>query len=112
MKKFFVYILESEIDKTLYIGQTNNISERIKKHNKGLVKSTKAKRPYQLCYFEEFKTRADAMKREWDIKKSYNSERRRKLISSFNKCSGGQSTTLTSRRLVEEFPRIIGACST
>lgn len=85
MNKYFVYILESEIDGSLYIGQTKNLKQRLKKHNKGYNKSTKSKIPYRLCYFEELSTRADAMNREWEIKKRYNTERRRRIISSFDK---------------------------
>jgi putative endonuclease len=82
--KFFLYIIESLVDNKLYIGQTNNLSDRLKRHNKGLIKSTKSKKPYRLCYYEEFDNRADAMNREWEIKKKYNTERRRKLISTFD----------------------------
>ena len=83
--KFYVYILESLKDRTFYIGQTNNLKDRVQRHNKGLIKSTQYKKPYRLCYFEEFETRAEAMYREWEIKKKYNSDRRRRLISSFDK---------------------------
>lgn len=82
--KFFVYILESLVDGTYYVGQTNNLNDRIKRHNNGNIKSTKFKKPYKLCYFEEFESRSNAMLREWEIKKKYNTERKRKLISSFD----------------------------
>jgi putative endonuclease len=82
--RFFLYIIESLVDNTLYIGQSNNLADRLKRHNSGLIKSTKSKKPYRLCYFEEYETRADAMNREWQIKKKYNTERRRKLINSFD----------------------------
>ncbi len=81
--KFFVYILESEEDSTFYVGQTSDLAKRLKRHNKGLIKSTKSKRPYRLGYFEEFGSRAEAMNREWEIKKKYNTERRKKLVCSF-----------------------------
>jgi len=41
--KFFVYILESEIDKSFYIGQTSDVVGRLEKHNKGYNRSTKLK---------------------------------------------------------------------
>jgi len=34
---FFVYILQSKKDKELYIGYTNNLRKRFKKHNLGLM---------------------------------------------------------------------------
>jgi len=81
---FIVYIIESQVDGTFYVGQTNNLKDRLKRHNKGIIKSTSSKRPYNLCYFEEYKTRSEAMFREWEIKKKYNTERRKKLICSFD----------------------------
>jgi len=82
---FYIYMLESTNYGTYYIGQTNNLSSRLKRHNTGQVASTKNKHPYKIVYFEEFKTRAEAMKREREIKKKYNTERRKKLILSFDK---------------------------
>ncbi|NOS86277.1 MAG: GIY-YIG nuclease family protein [Ignavibacteria bacterium] len=83
--KFFVYIIESDFDGTFYTGQTNNLIERLKRHNSGKNKSTKSRIPYQLKYFETYDTRAKAMLREWELKKKYNTERKRKLIHLFNK---------------------------
>lgn len=81
---FYVYILVSKVDGSLYTGQTNNLEKRILRHNKGLIQSTKNKRPYDLGYFEEFATRSEAMFREWELKKKWNTERKKKLISTFN----------------------------
>ena len=82
--KFYVYIIESTVDKSFYIGQTNNLRNRIERHNKGLIKFTKPKRPYKLCYYETYDSRRLAMNREWEIKKKYNTERRKRLINSFD----------------------------
>lgn len=62
--EFFVYILESEIDGRLYKGQTKDIDNRIKEHNSGKTKSTKAYKPWKLVYFETFETREEAVLRE------------------------------------------------
>jgi putative endonuclease len=82
---FYVYILQSLKDNTFYIGQTNNIKGRIKRHNSGNVKSTANRHPYELVYFETYKLRSESMFREWEIKKKYNTERRKKLVLSFDK---------------------------
>lgn len=66
--KFFVYILESELDGSFYVGQTSNLNNRLEKHNKGLNRSTKAKRPWKLFYYEEVNSRAEAMALEKKIK--------------------------------------------
>ena len=64
----FVYILRSEKDAKLYVGATDNLSARLAKHNKGLVKSTKSRRPLILVFSQEFKSLSDARKFEWKLK--------------------------------------------
>ena len=70
-KDFFMnytYILKCS-DNTLYTGWTNNLEKRVKDHNDGKgAKYTKARRPVELVYYEEFETKEDAMKREYSIK--------------------------------------------
>jgi putative endonuclease len=80
---FFVYILTSEKDGSLYTGQTSNLIERVRRHNAGCVKSTKSKRPYALGYFEKFSTRSEAMWREWELKKGSSTDQKKKLIREF-----------------------------
>ena len=80
----YVYILRSLSDGTLYTGQTNDVRDRVRRHNRGQIQSTKAKAPYELAYFEIVGTRAEAMRREWQLKKKYNTERKRRLIEAFD----------------------------
>lgn len=65
----FVYLVEC-IDKTLYVGCTNDLKKRIKQHNESKrgAHYTKIRRPVVLKYFEEFQTLLDARKREAEIK--------------------------------------------
>ena len=65
---FFTYILQSKKDKSIYIGYTDDLRERFKKHNLGLVRSTKAKIPYNLVYYEAYASKQDALKREDNLK--------------------------------------------
>ena len=65
---FFVYILQSLKDGRLYIGQTNNLSERVKRHNDGHVVATRNRRPFELIHMEIFATRAEAVRRESYLK--------------------------------------------
>lgn len=62
--KYFVYILESEIDARLCKGQTSDLHKRIKEHNSGKTTSTKGYVPWKLVYFEKFETRSEAVLRE------------------------------------------------
>ncbi len=78
---FYLYILRSLKDNKLYIGTTNNIEIRLEQHNAGLSKSTKYRRPFKLIYIEEYKSRSDAMKREWYFKNTTEGNKlMRKLI--------------------------------
>jgi len=65
---FYVYILKSIKDQNGYIGTTDNLENRLMRHNKGEVKSTKYRRPFILIYNEEFDTLSEARKREWFLK--------------------------------------------
>jgi putative endonuclease len=66
--KFSVYILESLKDGSYYVGSTNNLQERLKRHNEGRVAYTKPRRPWKLVYSEEYPDRSSAARRESDIK--------------------------------------------
>lgn len=65
---FFVYIIKSRKDETLYTGYTNDLRKRFKEHNLGLAKSTKLKKPWRLVYYEAYASRQDAEKREENLK--------------------------------------------
>ena len=63
----YTYILKCK-DDSLYTGWTNDLKKRITSHNAGKgAKYTKARRPVELVYYEEFQTREEAMKREYAI---------------------------------------------
>ena len=64
----YTYILECK-DGTYYTCWTNNLEKRLKDHNDGKgAKYTKARRPVVLIYHEMFKTKEEAMRREYAIK--------------------------------------------
>ena len=66
---FYVYILKNDND-IYYVGQTNNLDRRVKDHTtKQGAKFTKDTAYMKLAYFEEYSSRAEAMKREKQLKK-------------------------------------------
>jgi len=65
---FYVYALLSKINNDLYIGSTEDLKNRYKLHNLGKVKSTKAYKPWNLVYYEAYRNKKDATKRERDLK--------------------------------------------
>lgn len=67
----FVYVLGSVApdDARTYVGWTTDLDRRLEQHNAGTgAKSTRG-RSWVLLYAERFKTRGDAMSREWHLKR-------------------------------------------
>jgi putative endonuclease len=69
---YSVYILYSEKHDRYYVGQTNNLVDRLHRHNSGYVKSTKPFRPWKLASHIDFDDRKSAVAFEKKIK-SYKS---------------------------------------
>jgi len=65
---YSVYILQSLKNQKYYIGHAEDSDVRLKKHNSGCVKSTKYGRPWEVVLVEKYKTRAEAYRRELEIK--------------------------------------------
>jgi putative endonuclease len=65
---FYVYVLKSLKDNKSYTGSTNNLERRIKEHNDGKVFSTKSRTPFEVIYYEAYKSESDARKREHNLK--------------------------------------------
>jgi len=66
---YYVYVLKSVNGNFHYIGHSEDISFRLKQHNAGKVRTSKAHRPYTLIYFEEYQTKSEAQKREYYLKR-------------------------------------------
>jgi len=75
---FYVYVLESILNKSLYIGSTNNLRERFKKHNEGKVFSTKRYKPWKIIYYEAYISEDLARMREYRLKHHGNALRQLK----------------------------------
>jgi putative endonuclease len=68
MNNWYVYIAKT-VSGQLYTGVSNNVADRIKKHNDGKgAKYTRANGPVTLVYVSESLTKSDALKREMQIK--------------------------------------------
>lgn len=68
--RFWVYILASKRNGTLYIGVTNSIFRRLYEHQNNLVDgSTRKYEIHRLVYFEEFGQIQNALAREKQLKK-------------------------------------------
>ena len=66
---YYTYILYSETKDRYYIGHTKDLKLRLQRHNEGWSKSTKSGIPWIVLYSEEYPTKSEAMKREYQIKR-------------------------------------------
>jgi len=66
---YYVYVLESQDDKSLYIGFTTDIDKRVGEHNSGTGgRTTKLKSDWKLIYYETYLDKWDALGREKFLK--------------------------------------------
>jgi len=75
MSGWSVYILRCA-DDTLYTGIAPDVRKRLQKHNEGKgAKYTRGRTPAVLVYQEEFPGRAEASRREYQIKQLSRAEK-------------------------------------
>lgn len=65
---FYLYILKSKKDGSLYTGSTNNLRRRLFEHNNGESTYTKVHKPFELKYYEAYFDESEARKRESSLK--------------------------------------------
>ncbi len=58
----------------IYVGMTNDLQRRLKEHNNGENKSTKAYKPFALIFTEEFPDRISARVKEKYLKSGIGKE--------------------------------------
>lgn len=67
---YTVYILRF-FNNSLYIGQTNNLSQRLKDHTNKATRASKFSKEngdFELVYQEQYSTRLESMQREKQLK--------------------------------------------
>ena len=75
-------MLKSQSDKPItYVGYTNNLKKRIGLHNSGKGAKFTRGRKWKLVYREKFKSKKEAISREYYIKKN---RKFRNLIKNLN----------------------------
>lgn len=82
--QYFVYILASNRNGTLYVGITSNLVRRIYEHKSGLAEGfTKEYGVYDLVYFETHDNINEALLREKQMKK-WNRQWKIRIIEEMN----------------------------
>ena len=77
---FFVYAISSRVRPYIYVGLTADVERRLREHNNGENRSTKAYVPFELIFKEEHATRDNARAREKYFKSGVGKEFLRSLL--------------------------------
>jgi len=77
---YYVYVVKSSKDGSLYKGITQDVNRRTKEHNAGETKSIKSKIPFKLVYLERVTNRMEARKREVWLKSGVGREYLKSII--------------------------------
>lgn len=84
---YYVYILRSQKNGEWYTGCTSDLRKRFKLHNTEQVISTKGRGPFELIYYEAYRHKKDAYRREKTIKsgqgKRYIRDRLKRFLSPY-----------------------------
>lgn len=80
---FYVYVLQSKKNDTIYIGFTNDLRKRFEKHNRGLNFSTKSYLPWKLIHYEAYLNIEDAKRRERYLKTSQGSRLLKRMLKEY-----------------------------
>ena len=82
---WYTYIIQSKKDGRWYTGCTDDLRKRFKRHNEGLIPSTKGRGPFGIIYYEACLGKDDAFARERYLKsgmgKRYIKNRLKRFLS-------------------------------
>ena len=76
MKVWYLYVVRC-VDSTLYTGITTDVDRRVREHNASRrgAKYTRTRRPVELVWTKEYKSRSEAQKAEYSFKKLFHKEK-------------------------------------
>lgn len=80
---YYVYILQSVKNDSLYAGYTQDLKKRFQEHNRGLNFSTKTYRPWQLIHYEAYLNEKDAKRREKYLKSSQGARLLKRMLKEY-----------------------------
>lgn len=72
---YYVYILQDQITKDIYVGSTKDLVKRFQQHVGGKTYSTNKYKKLKLMYYEAYLTETNARLREKKLKQHGNAKR-------------------------------------
>src|SRR5690606_9870471 len=77
---YYDYVLYSHKDKKLYTGYSDDLKKRLARHLAGAVTATRHRLPLELIYYEAYRGKDDATKREYFLKRGRGRELLKELL--------------------------------
>lgn len=82
---FYVYVLQSLKDQSLYIGSTSDLKRRLQEHDSGKSRFTNQHKPYKLICFVGLLLRSDAKRFEEYLKSGFGRRTLNKMLQDYFK---------------------------
>jgi len=80
---YYVYVLRCKKLGKFYVGFTKNLKRRLKQHKKGDVHSTKRLGNCKLIFYEAYKNKKDAQRRERYLKTTKGKRVLKRMLKEF-----------------------------
>ena len=74
-------MIQSEVDHGFYVGMTSDLERRVKEHDAGTNRSTRARRPFKIVYVEQCGSRGEAREREKYLKSGIGRDFVKRLVA-------------------------------
>jgi putative endonuclease len=80
---YYIYVLQSLKNRSLYIGYTEDLRKRIKQHNDGDSEYTKKYMPWELIHYAAYLNEKDAKRREDYLKTNQGSRLLKRMLKEY-----------------------------
>jgi putative endonuclease len=77
---YYAYVIKSKEHEYVYKGHCKDLKKRLMQHNSGMTVSIRPYIPFEIVYYEEFKTLSEAIKREKYFKTSRGRQFLKKIL--------------------------------
>ena len=83
MTFYYIYIIKSKVKDFIYVGITTDLRKRLAEHNNKKEKSTKFYTPFELIFYEAYRSKIDAARREQYLKTTKGKTTLRTMLKDF-----------------------------
>ena len=83
MKFYYIYVLKSKRKEFIYVGFTSDLRRRFKEHNNKEELSTKHYAPFDLVFYEAYRSKKDAERRERYLKTTKGKQTLRTMLEDY-----------------------------